>query len=98
MLVQRMACIRQYSIRRMTRGVIADSFGEAVRCRQYSSRYFQGDTTKYAGTAKPRLHRERSWTLMKVTGSKSEDTEINHLGILYYPVRNISILIIIWEI
>ena len=46
---------------------------EAVRCRQYSSRCCQGYTTKHAGTAKPRLKRERSQTLMKVTGLKSED-------------------------
>lgn len=60
-------CIQQHSIRRITRNVIAVSFdNEAARCRQISSRCFQGYTTKHAGIAKPRIQKERSQTLWKM--------------------------------
>ena len=39
------------------------------RKRPYLLECFQGNTTKHADTARPRLHKERSQTLLKVTGS-----------------------------
>lgn len=63
-------CSGRFNLWRITRSaIIAASDKEAVRCIQVSSRCFQGYTTNLEGTARPRLHAERSGTLMKTTGS-----------------------------
>ena len=59
--------------------------------RQISSRCLQGYTTNHAGTAKPRLHRERSRALMKVTGLDWTKKR-SFIWQLYIPIKEKTIL------